>query len=93
MEPTRSEKKFLKGLRGEVDTFEKEERQELKKAQQAKTKDLLCMGADNKFANGPNPLSIRKKVIRKKEVKVKHRKRRLRKGVRSKLPKVAQKLV
>ena len=75
MEPTRSEKKFLKAQRGEVESFVKEERLELKKARQAKTKDLLCMGVSKKMANGPNPLSIRKKSkqIKKdsKDLKVK----------------------
>ena len=50
---------------------------------QKKTKDLLCMGISKKVMNGPNPLSIKKKVIRK--IKVKVVKRRLRKGIRSKL--------
>ena len=45
------------------------------------------MGMAKKMAAGPNPLSvIRKKTIRKVE-KVKVKKRRFRKGIRSKLPK------
>ena len=46
------------------------------------------MGVQNKMAKGPNPLSIRKKGITKIKVKKpKVKKRRLRKGIRSKLPK------
>ena len=44
---------------------------------------MLCMGISKKVMNGPNPLSVKKKVIRKQKVKVV--KRRLRKGRRSKL--------
>jgi hypothetical protein len=42
------------------------------------------MGVSKKMAHGPNPLSIRKKTIKKVEKKIKIRKRRLRKGIRSK---------
>jgi len=55
----------------------------------AEVKDLYCMGIKTKLAKGPNPLSNRKKTI--KEV-VKHefpgqikKKRRLRKGIRSRV--------
>ena len=61
----------------------KEERIEERKSKQQLTKDLLCMGVSKKMAAGPNPLSVRRKVIRKDKVKVK--KRRFRKGKRSKL--------
>ena len=88
MEPTKADKRFLKGQKEEVELFLKEERVEAKKLYQAKTRDLLCMGMVKKMAAGPNPLSVRKKAIRKRaqgDKKVK--KRRLRKGVRSKRPK------
>jgi hypothetical protein len=61
----------------------KEERIEERKSKQQLTKDLLCMGVSKKKADGPNPLSVRRKVIKKDKVKVK--KRRFRKGKRSKL--------
>jgi hypothetical protein len=41
------------------------------------------MGVSKKKADGPNPLSVRRKVIKKDKIKVK--KRRFRKGKRSKL--------
>ena len=84
MEPTKAERKFFKAEQPAVTQFLKEERIEERKTKQAKTKDLLCMGVSKKLASGPNPLSIRKKVI-KKALKVKVKKRRLRKGKRSKL--------
>ena len=46
-------------------------------------KDLYCMGITHRIAKGPNPLSMkRRKVIRKEPKK---KKRRLRKGKRSKI--------
>ena len=80
LEPTKSEKKWFKTEREEMDKFIKEERLEEKSKKQKATKDLLCMGMVRKLAAGPNPLSVRKKVI-KKAPKV--HKRRLRKGKRS----------
>ena len=46
---------------------------------------MLCMGASKKAAKGPNPLSIKRKVINKDKTKEKKvKKRRFRKGKRSK---------
>lgn len=50
------------------------------------------MGVSKKVALGPNPLSIRKKAI-KKTMKIKVKKRRFRKGIRSKLPKPTKPLI
>jgi hypothetical protein len=50
------------------------------------------MGITKKLASGPNPLSIRKKVI-KKEPKIKIKKRRFRKGKRSKALSAEAKLI
>jgi hypothetical protein len=52
-------------------------------------KDLYCMGIKTKLANGPNPLSVRKKGKNEKAKAnpgkiMKEKKRRLRKGIRSK---------
>jgi len=41
------------------------------------------MGVAKRKADGPNPLSVRKKIIKKDKIKLK--KRRFRKGKRSKL--------
>lgn len=89
LEPTRAEKKFLKAQKSEVEAFLKEEEREKRLEQKKKTKDLLVMGVQNKMAKGPNPLSILKKSIKKPAVKVKVKKRRFRKGIRSKKPREA----
>lgn len=44
-------------------------------------KDLYCMGIKTKLAAGPNPLSMRKKTVKERSVKIKkEKKRRPRKG-------------
>ena len=87
LEPTRAEKKFLKAQKTEVEQFLVSEAKEQRKEEKNKTKGLLCMGVQNKMAKGPNPLSILKKTIQKPKEKIKVKKRRFRKGIRSKLPK------
>ena len=82
MEPTKQEKKFLAQAetRETIKKIQMEYTAEEKRREQAKVKDLWCMGIKTKLAKGPNPLSIRKKVISKKD---NGKKRRPRKGVRS----------
>ena len=89
LEPTKAEKKFFKTQKVEIATFVKEEMKEQKQQEKAKTKDLLCMGLSKKATLGPNPLSVLRKTIKKQNKGPKVKKRRLRKGIRSKLQKQA----
>ena len=44
LEPTKAEKRFLKGQKSEVEAFIKQEQREEQQASKVKTKGLLCMG-------------------------------------------------
>ena len=85
LEPTIQEKKLLKSQSVLIERIRQEELIKEKIKYRESIKDLYCMGIKTKLAAGPNPLSMRKKVIKPMSVKIKkEKKRRLRKGKRSK---------
>lgn len=86
LEPTKAEKIFLKGQQEAILQFEKESREEQKQLDKLKVQDLFCMGVNKKLANGPNPLSIKRRAPKTiSKDKNSKRKRRPRKGKRSKV--------
>ena len=85
LEPTIQEKKLLKSQSVLIERIHQEDLIKEKIKYRESIKDLYCMGIKTKLAAGPNPLSMRKKVLKPMSVKIrKEKKRRLRKGQRSK---------
>ena len=96
LEPTKQEQKFIKSNRDIIDRIKEEEKEEERKKNIAKNKEIYCMGIKTKLAKGANPLSMPKKQIKPKVDRQKQdyflrkefpgeikKKRRLRKGKRS----------
>ena len=81
MEPTKQEKTYIAQNREIFDRVKKEEEIAEKKKYRDGIKDLYCMGIKTKLAKGPNPLSVKKKIVKANPGSIK--KRRLRKGKRS----------
>jgi flagellar capping protein FliD len=81
LEPTKQEKVYLQKHKDVVARVREEEKVQEKIKERAKVKDLFCMGIKTKLAKGPNPMSMRKKLVNDSSKTIK--KRRLRKGKRS----------
>jgi len=73
-EKTRGKRRSTRTYFGKIDTHN----------ESASLIDLYSMGIKTKYAQGPNPLSVKRRIDKKNGQELPPKKRRLRKGKRSK---------